>query len=101
MKTVALDPGCNCCRDICSITSVSFRSLLRSHVEWQTAKVVKADFARTATEAVAVPLPGGGAVDESSTSSGKHAQGLYWLKTDKYTYGAPNYCKSNAPMRRT
>ena len=39
--------------------------------EWQTATVVKADFGGTETEAVAAPLPGGGAVGESSTSSGK------------------------------
>ena len=61
--------------------------------EWQTATVVKADFGGTETEAVAVPLPG--AVGESSTSSGKHRRGVYWLKTDKYTYVIPNYCKAN------
>ena len=63
--------------------------------DWQAATVVKAQFGGTETEAVAVPLPGGGAVGESSTSSGKHARGVYWLKTDKYTYVIPNYCKAN------
>jgi ribosomal protein L28 len=63
--------------------------------EWQSATVVKADFGGTETEAVAVPLPGGGAVGESTTSSGKHRRGVYWLKTDKYTYVIPNYCKAN------
>lgn len=63
--------------------------------EWQTASVVKADFAGTETEGVAVRLPGGGVVGESSTSSGTHRRGVYWLKTDKYTYVIPNYCKAN------
>lgn len=63
--------------------------------EWQTATVVKAEFGGTETEAVVVPLPWGGAVGESSTSSGKHRRGVYWLKTDKYTYIIPNYCKAN------
>ena len=63
--------------------------------EWETATVVKADSGGSETEAVAVPLPGGGAVGESSTSSGKHRRGVYWLKTDKYTYVIPNYCKAN------
>ncbi len=63
--------------------------------EWQTATVVKADFGGTETEAVAVPLPGGAVVGESSTSSGKHRRGIYSLKTDKYTYVIPNYCKAN------
>ena len=63
--------------------------------EWQTATVVKADFDGTETEVVAAPLPGGAAVGESSTSSGKHRRGVYWLKTDKYTYVIPNYCKAN------
>ncbi|HYL15254.1 MAG TPA: hypothetical protein VEV41_19605 [Terriglobales bacterium] len=63
--------------------------------DWQIATVVKADSGGTETEAVAVPLPGGGAVGESSTSSGKHRRGVYWLKTDKYTYVIPNYCKAN------
>jgi hypothetical protein len=63
--------------------------------EWQTAKVVKAEFGGSETEAVAVPLPGGATVGESSTSSGKHRRGVYWLKTDKYTYVIPNYCKAN------
>jgi hypothetical protein len=63
--------------------------------QWQTATVTKADFGGTDTEAVAVPLPGGGAVGESSSSSGKHNRGVYWLKTDKYIYVIPNYCKAN------
>jgi hypothetical protein len=63
--------------------------------EWEKAKVIKADFTGAETEAVAVPLPGGGAVGESSTSSGKHRRGVYWLRTDKYTYVIPNYCKAN------
>lgn len=63
--------------------------------EWQTAKVLKADAGGTETEALAVPLPGGAVVGESSSSSGKHRRGFYWLKTDKYTYVIPNYCKSN------
>jgi hypothetical protein len=63
--------------------------------EWQTAKVVKADSGGSETESVAVPLPGGASVGESSTSSGKHRRGVYWLKTDKYTYVIPNYCKAN------
>jgi hypothetical protein len=66
----------------------------KSH-EWETAMVVKADFGGTETEAVTAPLPGGGAVGESSTSSGKHRRGVYWLKTDTYTYVIPNYCKAN------
>src|SRR5690348_10706986 len=63
--------------------------------EWQTATVVKADFSGTETEAVAVPLPGGAVAGESSTSSGKHRRGVYWLQADKYTYVIPNYCKAN------
>ncbi len=66
----------------------------KSH-EWQTATVVKADSGGSETEAVAVPLPRGGTVGESSTSSGTHRRGVYWLKTDKYTYVIPNYCKAN------
>jgi hypothetical protein len=63
--------------------------------DWEKAKVIKADFGGSETEAVAVPLPGGAAVGESSTSSGKHKRGLYWLRTEKYTYVIPNYCKAN------
>ena len=63
--------------------------------KWQTAKVIKADFSGSETEAVAVPLPGGAVVGESSTSSGKHRRGVYWLKADEYTYVIPNYCKAN------
>ena len=63
--------------------------------EWQTATVLKLVSGGTETEAVVVPLPGGGAVGESTTSSGKHMRGVYWLKTDKYTYVIPNYCKAN------
>ncbi len=32
---------------------------------------------------------------ESTTTSGKHMRGLYWLKTEKYTYVIPNYVKAN------
>jgi hypothetical protein len=63
--------------------------------EWENAKVIKADFSGLETEAIAVPIPGGTAVGESSTSSGKHRRGLHWLKTEKYTYLIPNYCKAN------
>ena len=63
--------------------------------KWQTATVVKADFGGSETEAVAVPLPGGTVVGESSTSSGKHRRGTYVLKTESYTYIIPNYCKAN------
>jgi hypothetical protein len=63
--------------------------------EWLTAKVIKAESGGTETEAVAVPLPGGGTVGEGSTSSGKHRRGVYWLKTEKYIYVIPNYCKAN------
>ena len=63
--------------------------------EWQAATVLKLVSGGTETEAVVVPFPGGGGVGESSTSSGKHARGVYWLKTDKYTYVIPNYCKAN------
>jgi len=68
--------------------------------DWQTAKVVKAETSRTeaSTEAVVVPLHSGGAVAASSTSSGdsgKHQRGIYWLRTEKYTYVIPNYCKAN------
>jgi hypothetical protein len=63
--------------------------------EWEKANVVKADFTGSEIEAAAVPLRGAGAVGESSTSSGKHRRGVYWLRTDKYTYVIPNYCKAN------
>ena len=63
--------------------------------EWEKATVIKADFSGSETEAVAAPLPGGTAVGESSTSSGKHRRGVYWLQTEKYTYVIPNYCKAN------
>jgi hypothetical protein len=39
--------------------------------EWEKANVIKADFGGSETEAVAVPIPGGTVVGESSTSSGK------------------------------
>jgi len=64
--------------------------------EWQTATVLKAVSGGSETEAVVVPLPGGGAVGQSTTTSGKHMRGVYWIKTDQYTYVIPNYCKSNA-----
>ena len=63
--------------------------------EWQTATVLKQISDGTETEAVVVPLPGGGAVGESTTTSGKHMRGVYWLKTDKFTYVIPNYAKAN------
>src|SRR5205809_176594 len=63
--------------------------------EWQTATVLKAVANGSETEAVTVPLPGGGAVGESTTTSGKHFRGVYWIKTDKYTYVIPNYAKAN------
>jgi hypothetical protein len=63
--------------------------------EWETAAVLKVVSGGTETEAVVVPLPGGGAVGESTTTSGKHMRGVYWLKTDKFTYVIPNYVKSN------
>src|SRR6266852_355023 len=63
--------------------------------EWQTATVLKAVSNGSETEAVAVPLPGGGAVGESTTTSGKHMHGVYWIKTDKFTYVIPNYAKAN------
>ena len=64
--------------------------------EWQTATVLKLVSGGTETETVVVPLPGGGAVGESTTTSdGKHMRGVYWLKTDKFTYVIPNYCKAN------
>jgi len=63
--------------------------------EWQTATVLKQITDGTETEAVVVPLPGGGAVGESTTTSGKHMRGGYWLKTDKFTYVIPNYAKAN------
>jgi hypothetical protein len=62
---------------------------------WQTATVLKAVSNGSETEAVAVPLPGGGAVSESTTTSGKHMRGVYWLKTDKFTYVILNYVKAN------
>lgn len=62
---------------------------------WESATVLKADFSGTQTEVTMAPLPGGGAVGESSTSSGKHSRGRYWLTTGKYTYVIPNYCKAN------
>lgn len=64
--------------------------------EWQTATVLKAVTNGSETEAVVAPLPGGGAVGQSTTTSGKHMRGVYWIKTDQYTYVIPNYCKSNA-----
>ena len=63
--------------------------------QWETATVLKLVSGGTQTEAVVVPLPGGGAVGESTTTSGKHMRGVYWLKADKFTYVIPNYCKSN------
>jgi hypothetical protein len=63
--------------------------------EWQTASVLKLVSGGSETEAVAVPLPGGGAVGESTTTSGKHMRGVYWIKTDKFTYVIPNYVKAN------
>jgi hypothetical protein len=63
--------------------------------EWQTASVLKLVSNGSETEAVVVPLPGGGAVGESTTTSGKHLRGVYWLKTDKFTYVIPNYAKAN------
>jgi hypothetical protein len=63
--------------------------------EWQTASVLKLVSGGSETEAVAVPLPGGGAVGESTTTSGKHMRGVYWLKTGKFTYVIPNYVKAN------
>jgi hypothetical protein len=63
--------------------------------EWQTATVLKQISGGTETEVVVVPLPGGGAVGQSTTTSGKHMRGVYWLKTEKFTYVIPNYCKSN------
>ena len=63
--------------------------------EWQTATVLKLISNGSETEAVVVPLPGGGVVGESTTSSGKHMRGVYWLKTDKFTYIIPNYAKAN------
>src|SRR5438045_1144642 len=63
--------------------------------EWEKANVIKADFSGSETEAVAVPIPGGSVVGESSTSSGRHRRGVYWVKTEKYTYVIPNYCKAN------
>lgn len=52
--------------------------------EWQTATVLKLIANGTETEAVVVPLPGGGAAGESTTSSGKHVRGVYWIKTEVY-----------------
>jgi hypothetical protein len=63
--------------------------------EWQTASVLKLASGGSETEAVAVPLPGGGAVGESTTTSGRHMRGVHWLKTDKFTYVIPNYVKAN------
>lgn len=63
--------------------------------EWQTATVLKAVSNGSETEALAVPLPGGGAAGESTTTSGKHMRGVYWLWTDKYTYVISNYAKAN------
>jgi hypothetical protein len=63
--------------------------------DWETATVLKLVSGGSETEAVIVPMPGGGAVGESTTTSGKHMRGVYWLKTDKFTYVIPNYAKSN------
>lgn len=63
--------------------------------EWKTATVLKLVSGGAETDAVVVPLPGGGAVGQSTTTSGKHTRGVYWLKTDKYTYIIPNYAKAN------
>jgi hypothetical protein len=63
--------------------------------EWQTATVLKQITDGTETEVVVAPLPGGGAVGQSTTTSGKHMRGVYWLKAEKFTYVIPNYCKSN------
>jgi hypothetical protein len=63
--------------------------------EWQTASVLKQITDGTETEVVVAPLPGGGAVGQSTTTSGKHMRGVYWLKAEKFTYVIPNYCKSN------
>jgi len=63
--------------------------------EWQTATVLKQITDGTETEVVVAPLPGGGAVGQSTTTSGKHMRGVYWLKTDKFTYVIPNYAKAN------
>lgn len=79
------------------LISVTFAALIcAKEREWQTATVLKLIANGTETEAVVVPLPGGGAAGESTTSSGKHVRGVYWIKTDKFTYVIPNYCKSNA-----
>jgi len=64
-------------------------------LEWESASVLKLVSGGTETEAVVVPLPGGGAVGESTTTSGKHMRGVYWVKTDKFTYVIPNYVKAN------
>ena len=63
--------------------------------DWQTASVLKQITDGTETEVVVAPLPGGGAVGESTTTFGRHMRGVYWLKTDKFTYVIPNYAKAN------
>jgi hypothetical protein len=79
------------------LISVTFVALIcAKEREWQTATVLKLIANGTETEAVVVPLPGGGAAGESTTSSGKHVRGVYWIKTEQFTYVIPNYCKSNA-----
>jgi len=60
--------------------------------EWQTATVLQ--LISGGTETVVAPLPGGGAVGESTTSSGKHMRGVYWLQTDKFTHLIPYHCKA-------
>jgi hypothetical protein len=77
------------------LISVTFVALIcAKEREWQTATVLKLIANGTETEAVVVPLPGGGAAGESTTSSGKHVRGVYWIKTEQFTYVIPNYCKS-------
>ena len=90
-----MKPLTRCILALVAITFFLMPLALAKSPEWQTAKVVKADSGGSETESVAVPLPGGATVAESSTSSGKHRRGVYWLKTDKYTYVIPNYCKAN------
>ena len=82
------------CALLVSLTLVAL--MFAKEREWQTAAVLKLIANGTETEAVVVPLPGGGAAGESTTSSGKHLRGVYWIKTEKFTYVIPNYCKSNA-----
>ena len=69
------------------------QSAVAKSPQWEKANVIKADFSGSETEAVAVPIPGGTVVGESSSSSGKHRRGVYWLKTEKYMYVIPTTAK--------